>query len=199
MIREFRLSPLIGSALLVLLASCALFHHEEPFEEASPALKSEIDRLVKDLEYQHGAELLRSNQRLVYIGEPAIPTLLEALRSRDAKTKANATYVLGEIRDRRVVPYLEPLVENEDGSVRYEAAASLLVLGDWNVSVPVLFQGMRDPDRWNRFKAFSVLKNAFRQDFGYDWQAPEPAREEAVKRFEEWWAKGGGGSDRVRP
>ncbi len=189
--RSPRVPRIVLAALVVLAPSCALFHEEEPYAAASPSLKEEIDRLVNDLQYQHGKELLQTNQRLIYIGEPAIPALLQALSNSDPLTRANACFVLGEIRDRRVVPRLGPLLKDEDTNVRYEAAASLVVLGDWEHAMPLLLNGLRDPDKWTRFKAFTVLKNATRQDFGYDYQAEESAREESVRRFEQWWEENG--------
>jgi phosphoenolpyruvate carboxylase len=52
-----------------------------------------------------------------------------------------------------------------------------------------LITGLRDPEKWNRFKAIGALKRETKQDFGYDFQAPDEERELAVKRFEEWWAR----------
>jgi HEAT repeat protein len=184
-------SLLAVCALAAVLCSCSIFHSEEPYAQASPALQAEIDRLVRDLEFQHSEELLQADQRLVYIGEPAIPALLTALDSKDRKTRANSAYVLGEIRDRRVVTHLRPLLDDEDVEVRYETAVSLLVLGDLDEAVPFLISGLRDPDKWNRYKSFAALKSLSRQDFGYEWQSTDAgAREPAVKRFEEWWSAG---------
>ncbi|MBI1850810.1 MAG: HEAT repeat domain-containing protein [Planctomycetes bacterium] len=182
----------LAGTLVVMCSSCAVFQKDEEYTKASPGLQEEINRLVSDLEFQHSEELLHADQRLVYIGEPAIPALLKALESKDGKTRSNAAYVLGEIRDRRVVPHLKPLLSDDDLAVRYESATSLLVLGDWDSAVPFLIQGLRDTDKWNRFKAFSALKNASRQDFGYEWQSSDAAlREEGVRRFESWWSAGG--------
>lgn len=181
----------LAGTLVVMCSSCAVFQKDEEYTKASPGLQEEIDRLVSDLEFQHSEELLHADQRLVYIGEPAIPSLLKALRNKDGKTRSNAVYVLGEIRDRRVVPHMKPLLSDDDLSVRYETATSLLILGDWDSAVPCLIQGLRDADKWNRFKAFSALKTALRQDFGYEWQSSNAGlREEAVRRFEGWWTAG---------
>ena len=179
---------LLVVAFASTLISCAsLSGGRSEYMKANPLLQEEIDILIRDLPHMHGPELLASMSRLVVIGEPAIPYLLDGLESDHPKTRASVSYVLGEMRDRRVIPNLREVLDDEYAAVRYEAAASLVVLGDWG-AIPILFDGMRDENPYNRYKAFRVLTEQTQQDMGYDYQAPEEERLAAVRRWETWYA-----------
>jgi HEAT repeat protein len=154
---------------------------------ANPLLQEEIDTLIRDLPHMHGPELFGAMTRLITIGEPAIPSLLEALHGENPKRRSTVAYVLGEIRDRRVIPQMQEALQDEVAEVRYEVAASLLVLGDWS-AIPALIEGLRDGNPYNRYKAFRVLNEHTHQDMGYDYQAPEGERSAAVDRWETWYS-----------
>jgi len=177
----------LGILLAASLVSCASWSRENPeYIQANPLLQEEIDTLVRDLPHMHGPELLGAMSRLVTIGEPAIPTLVEALKDPEPTKRSGAAFVLGEIHDRRVIPDLRESLSDKVPEVRYEVAASLVVLGDWT-AMPVLFQALAEENPYHRYKAFRVLNEQTRQDMGYDYQAPEEERIAAIRRWETWY------------
>ena len=171
-------------SLLAILPSCASTGHTPEYPEASPILQEEIDMLLRELPYRHGPELIATLKRLIYIGEPAIPSIVRTLRADHPKSRSNAAY---EIRDRRVIPKLRKSLDDSAPGVRYEVAASLLILGDWS-GIPILIEALGDEDPYHRYKAIGVLANHTHQDLGYDYRAAEVERTEAVGRWENWYA-----------
>lgn len=156
------------------------------FAVASPVLQREIDQRVENLPYVHGKDLRASMARLIYIGEPAIARLTEALEHDDAKARGAAAYILGEIGDKRVIPQVRPLLNDAVEFVRFEAAGALATLGDWSC-LSTLIAALRHENPVIRLKAFQVLSTQVKQDFGFVYNAPEDEREKAVRRWEEWW------------
>jgi len=178
----------IAIGLVASMVSCAGLGHEVPeYMKANPLLQEEIDSLVRDLPHMHGPELLAAISRLITIGEPAIPALIGALNAEPSQTRSSSAYVLGEIHDRRVISDLRGALDDTDVEVRYEVAASLVVLGDWT-AIPTLIAALRDGNAYNRYKAFRVLSEQTHQDLGYEYQAPVEERLAAVRRWESWYA-----------
>jgi len=178
---------LVLTTTLLLLPSCMSARKIPQYQSASPLLEEEIDTHLRELPYRHGAELIATLNRLVFIGEPAIPSLVRSLRAEHPKSRSNAAYVLGEIRDRRTIPPLRRALDDAAPEVRYEAAASLLAMGDWS-GVPVLIDALGDGDPYHRYKAIHMLERHTHQDLGYDYQASEDERAAAVRRWETWFS-----------
>jgi HEAT repeat protein len=95
-------------------------------------------------------------QALVNIGEPAVPTLLEALFSENRNTRLYTTYALGEIGDVRAGRGLLKMFKDEDSLVRDTAAEALITLNDERL-VPPLSRELSSPDPRVRQKAIDVL------------------------------------------
>lgn len=178
---------LIVASLSCLLPSCMSAQKVPEFQAASPLLQEEIDTLLRELPFRHGPELITTLKRLIYIGEPAVPSLVESLRAAHPKSRSNAAYVLGEIHDRRVIPALRRGLNDSAPDVAYEVAASLLVLGDWS-GIPILIDALEDEDPYHRFKAIRVLAEHTHQDLGYDYRSDRQNRVAAVGRWENWYA-----------
>lgn len=170
-----------------LVSGCTSMAKRPAYLEAGPALQREIDDRVANIQYLRGRELVSNLRRLIWIGEPAIPTLLDAVGNADPKTRGSAAYVLGEIRDPRVVEELRDALGDRVPEVRYEVAASLVTIGDWS-SVPTLIEGLADPSPGNRNKCIGILKLKIGKDFGYVADASETDRYDAIRRWHEWWA-----------
>src|SRR5262245_48191796 len=138
-------SPLVVLCFAIIAgtAGCAsetvAEREKDGFVLASPVLQREIDQRIDNLRYQHNRDLLASMQRLITIGEPAIPALVKALKSDDPKTRSSVAFVLGEIGDQRAVKDLTQLLTDSVESVRFEGAAAVVTLGDWT-AMPVLIQ-----------------------------------------------------------
>lgn len=173
--------------VLVAVVGCQSARKVPDYQQPSPLLKEEVDMLLRELPYRHGPELIATLKRLVYIGEPAIEALVRGLRDEHPKTRSNAAYVLGEIRDRRVIPDLRKALSDESSDVRYEVAASLLILGDWS-GIPELIEALDDEDPYHRYKAIQVLSSNTHQDLGYDYKASEQERTAATERWRTWYA-----------
>lgn len=178
-------------ATLLTLAACATVEDKSyPFAQANSLMRREIQSRIANIPYQHRQELLNNLIWLVTRGgETAITDLLTALENEDAKVRSSSAWVLGRLMDRRVIPQLRPLVNDENRSVRFEAARSLMVMGDLEHAT-LLIEGL-DSDRIPvRYNCHMALRDSTGRDFQYDHLEEEPAeRRLAVLRWREWWAE----------
>ena len=87
--------------------------------------------------------------------------------------------------DRRNIPPLRELLDDRVPAVRYQAAASLVELGDAS-GFPVLVEGLSDPEIQARYKCFEALRDATGNDFGYEHDASPEMRRAAVVRWNDW-------------
>ena len=72
----------------------------------------------------------RSAFALSLIGEPAVDSLILALKDRNWWVRVRAVWALGEIRDKRAVEPLIQSVNDQDWYVRWSAADALGKIGD---------------------------------------------------------------------
>jgi HEAT repeat protein len=152
---------------LVSLVSCNTATPDDPYAKANSVMAAEIGRRVKDMEFQQRTELLDNLMWLAQTGEQSIPFLVEGLQHQAPKVRSNSAWVLGRIRDRRVIATLQQHVNDSNQSVRLEVSRSLVLLGDMK-QAPALIEGL-DSDRVAvRFNCHQALKEATGRDFGYD-------------------------------
>jgi HEAT repeat protein len=126
-------SRLIAVALtLVVTAGCVTTYttdvgKEDPgeYERAPRFLEEEIQTRIYNLQYQADAELYQNMKRLAYIGEPAIPYLIDALDHESPRARGSVAFTLGLIRDRRTIPDLVKHLDDEVPVVRYEIATTV--------------------------------------------------------------------------
>jgi len=175
----------VGLASLVL-GGCMSRNKEPQYQSAGALLDDRVAQTVSQLKYQNGQELMQSISWLIYVGEPAIPKLIEGLSDGDPRTRSTSAFILSEIRDRRVIPHLRPLLSDQVAYVRYEGAAALVTMGEWS-GVPTLIQGLADGEKRNRFKVYDVLHRTTGLDFGYDPLGPEEDRARAAEKWRAWW------------
>jgi hypothetical protein len=97
-----------------------------------------------------GSEKLSTRDKaadaLIEMGEAAVEPLIEALGHRNGHIRANAAWVLGQLKDERSI---EPLIKAlKDGSsdVRAYAALALGKIGD-DKAVPALKEAVNDTDK----------------------------------------------------
>lgn len=100
----------------------------------------EIDSLVAELGMSDGVVRWNARQRLVQIGRPAVPALIQALASADEGARWEAAKALGEIRDPQAAPALVDALEDWAPGVRWLAAKGLIALG--NGALPALLQAV---------------------------------------------------------
>lgn len=185
-----RLPALLTSiAALLLLPACGTTSNAANGEFAAPnsLMAGEIQGRIEQIPYQHREELVMNMQWLVQAGEQAIPALLQALKHDNAKVRSSCAWVLGMMRDRRVIPQLQAAVKDEAETVRLEVARSLILLGDLNYC-PVLIEGLDSPRREVRFLSHEALKGVTGRDFGYDHLSEDAvSRHTAVLGWRQWW------------
>jgi len=173
------------AAVLFACAGSGGIDYEE-YAEAPTFLRQEIEERIKALPYQSGENLLSNIRRLTYIGEPAIPFLLDALEEGEVRARCSAAYVLGLIRDRRTIEPLRDALTDDSPVVRYEVATSLCAMGE-PAGYPTLIRGLEDEDIRNRYKAHEALKLLTKNDFGYRHDDAPDERSAAVQRWQSWF------------
>lgn len=157
-----------------------------PFRAGSAAERDELRALVDRLGTVRGEELLALGAKILERGEAAIPPLLDALSSPDAHVRGPAAYLLGVLKDRRTLPKLSTLAEEDPvPSVRYEASAALLSMFDPRGFAP-LVAGLSDPDARLRHTCIDVLSEASHERWGYEADGPPDEREAAIRRWRAW-------------
>lgn len=148
-------------------------------------VQAEVDRRIGELRFLHGTELLQSMSRLAKMGDEAAPKIRAGSKSEDWLTRSSLAWVMGASGDRRYIPDLRSMLDDPMGGVRYEAASSLVELGD-TAGFPVLVSGLADGDIRNRYKCFESLKRSTGQDFGFEHDAAPETRRVAVARWLDW-------------
>ncbi len=106
-----------------------------------------VDDLIEKL--SNPSEEVRDNaaEKLVEIGEPAVPALIDALKNENNLVRGGAAEALGCICDASAVPELIETLKDEDKLVREVAAWALGIIGDAS-AVPLLIEALKDDD-WN--------------------------------------------------
>jgi HEAT repeat protein len=102
-----------------------------------------IQQLVDDLSSTDGMTRQRARSALVRTGEPAVETLIEALRDERQIVRWEAASTLREIRDARAARPLVSALEDEDGDVRWLAAEALAGLKEH--ALAPLFEALAHP------------------------------------------------------
>jgi hypothetical protein len=88
-----------------------------------------ISSLVAILAGCDGVERQHARERLVVIGTPAVPSLVEALTAPNRHARWEAANALGEIGDPAAAAALVEALEDEESGVRWLAAKGLIDLG----------------------------------------------------------------------
>jgi HEAT repeat protein len=136
-------------------------------------------------------------------------TLIESLRGElpgpERDRQRTAAETLGALGDAASVPRLIELVKHEDHGVQDSARKSLLAItkqdygtsrwrwrGWWDrhknePREEWLFEGLGHGDEGVRASAAEELKRLYTEHFGYHWDAPKREREEARKRWLDWY------------
>lgn len=148
----------------------------------------QIDKWVEELGTARGEALLEVGRRLLSRGEAAVPALVAALSSDDAQRRGQAAYLLGFAKDRRTVEPLVKATSDPVPAVRYEAAGALLEMRDPR-GLPVLIDGLEDPDARLRAKCLAVLAERTGQRFGFEADGSVEDRAAAVRRWRAWLAQ----------
>ncbi len=146
---------------------------------------AEIERRVDEMPYLNGVAFVHNLERLVKIGDQAVPRLVEATRDERPTVRMGAAWVFGAMGDRRQLPALRQMLDDPVPYVRFEAASSLIELGD-SAGFGALVDGLASPELGDRYKCFEALREVTGRDFGYSHDADPTLRRAAVTRWIDW-------------
>jgi len=162
---------------------------ESPWVQAAPLLGQQIQDEAARLPFSHGFDRLEQIRWFAAIGEPAYDTLLRlALDPRD-DVAAAALAALGATLDSRLVPHVHALEwspERMQGDLELERARCLVRLGDWS-AVPQLIDGLEDERLFTRSLCLDALREATRENQGYDPRAEKSQRDKGIAAWRQWW------------
>lgn len=125
------------------------------------------------------------------VADPVAPKWaveLADLASSNAGSRWNAVTALGETGDPGVIPYLTPVLKDQDVFVRMAVAR---VLGDLGApeAIEPLIGALEDEEPVVREAAMVSLHAITGRNFHFDPMASTAEREKKIKAWRQWWAK----------
>jgi HEAT repeat protein len=106
--------------------------------------EEDVKGLIKILKHVRSRKVrAEAAYALAELGEPAVPSLIKALRDKKREVQEETAFALAEVRDERIVEPLIQALKDEDPGVRAKAADALGLLGDKRAVEP-LIQALRD-------------------------------------------------------
>jgi len=177
------------AGLSFLVSACGTTAESSTFAQPNSLMGEEIDNRIAQIPFQHREDLVENLIWLTQTGEQAIPSIIEALQHENPKVRSNCAWVLGQMGDRRTIPFLQRMTNDEDPRVRLEVARTLVLMGDMGQTA-VLIEGLDSERKEVRYMCHEALKTASRRDFGYDHlSADVMARNEAAYKWRQWWGE----------
>jgi HEAT repeat protein len=126
---------------------------QDRIEEATPSLEP----LISALSNHDDAARVKARHSLVAMGKAALPSLTEALKSKNDLSRWEAAKALGEIGDPQSAPVLVKALEDEEFDVRWLAAIGLIGMNIKGLK-PLLHALMEQGDSiWVREGAHHVM------------------------------------------
>lgn len=127
------------------------------------------------------------------LGLPAARTnLILALSDSESYVRSAAAEALGKLGEPGAIPYLQKKLDDYNEWVRNSAALALYWLGDKS-GIPVLIKNLgselKDDKGSVSEQAVNYLRTISGQKFGFDPKVPPQRRQEAISRWQQWWAK----------
>jgi len=119
---------------------------------------------------------------------PIWMALVGDLASTNSGVRWNAVEDLGHTGDAAVVPYLLPVLNDEDTFVRMAAARVLGDLGG-DESVGPLIDTLSDPAESVRDAAVASLRQITGQNFRFDPLGKQADRTKRIRAWRDWWEK----------
>lgn len=177
---------MILAAVLACLSACSSQESQE--NTLPPNLQTQLDGLVRRVQYSQGLARLSDLRTLSAFGSHATPAVIEELLgSSNPQMRSSAVFVLGEIHrlegDPQALTAIRSSLDDRDRTVRLEAARALLETGDV-AGIPMLIDALDDPSRGTRMRAYLTLREATGgRDLGYHPDAEPELRREAIRRY----------------
>jgi hypothetical protein len=125
-------------------------------------------------------------QKVIAFGPDAVPQVAANLDSGVHGVPVMAAYVLGKLEDPRALDALYQATFSKDPAVRYEAATSMVRMGDRR-GLPVLIEGLEDRDPLVRARAIIVLYERTGETKDYKADDRPQERSAAVARWRAWY------------
>jgi PBP1b-binding outer membrane lipoprotein LpoB len=124
---KHKLSIVLLLCVLSLMMSGCASHQIAPQGKKVESQEEKIESLIMLLGDEDIATCRNAAKELAYIGEPAIPTLIEALSHQESRIRGNATLVLGWIGQPAsdAVPNLTQALSDAHEKVRRNATFAL--------------------------------------------------------------------------
>ncbi|HEX55133.1 MAG: hypothetical protein DRO95_00795 [Candidatus Altiarchaeales archaeon] len=196
---------IIITIICLFCAFCSCTY--QPSEENSPPEetmkpKEKILSIINGFDRNNDSTFDRVEE-IVEIGEPAVPYLIELLYSNDTYHKWAALYALSRIghevdrkKQEEIISHVKNLFDDKNPTIRQTAAGIAVGLGE-KEGIPILIEYLKSDDTRLLSKprrslssySISVLRYYTRQNFGYSIYVPMDEREEAIKKWENWWEK----------
>jgi HEAT repeat protein len=114
---------------------------------------------------------------------------LERLKSPDAGVRFSAVVDLGRLADPNTVPAIGALAINDGDN--YVRDFAVRVLGNFALptAIPYLIRSLHDSDALVANSANDGLVRITKRTFGFDRKATAEQRQDAIRKWEEWWEK----------
>jgi HEAT repeat protein len=193
-------SRLIAILLALTVAACSSSRKDKSADTSSaessaefngpdsPIVQRRLEARIENIKYQRGVTLITNLERIANYGELAIPLCLEGLKNEDAMTRMGCIWVLGRVKDTRVVVDVENMLDDEVDFVRYEAASQLGNLGS-RKGYRTLVEGLSHERVEYRYKCFEALRGLTGHSYGYSHNAAPEIRAAAVEKWADWLQK----------
>ena len=145
----------------------------------------EIESLIKQFDNKEITIGRKAVERLVQIGQPAVPALIDALNHKNRRIRYHATIALGKIGSpaSSAVPMLIKALSDEEIQVRRNAAIALGQIGDpVEEIIPIFIETWRKDNFYINDESFhKVIASAFAE-------IGQPAVESLIQalRGEDW-------------
>jgi len=182
--------PLLAT-LVVTVGACTthpIYDHPQ-----NPQIQGEIRQVVKEVRNLSGEPLYERLRQLVAYDVFSVDEVTKLCRDPNPRLRSNAMWVLGQIGDpnyedieRRILTALRRGSRDADRIVRYEAASGLLLHNHWD-AIPILLEGLADPEPGISHNCNVVLTQVTSRNFGFDIDAPPEERMAAVQRWRDWY------------
>ena len=118
--------------------------------------QDDIDSLIAELTCNDVVKCQKAREKLVYIGKPAIPSLIKLLSQQKEMVRWEALKTLGQIADPSTTGLFLDSLKDDDFDIRWLAAEGLVAIGN-DVLTPLLKALIKNSDsRGFRFGAHHV-------------------------------------------
>jgi HEAT repeat protein len=133
---------------------------------------AEVRGLIAEFAEGNGLRRKEARLKLVHIGRPAVPALVEALADPKDQVRWEAAKALTEIRDPKAAPALVESLKDENFGVRWLAAEGLISAGKRGL-VPLLQALENHSDSaWLREGAHHVIRTLVGREDLHDLLSP---------------------------